>query len=604
MIARLVHTLIVKLRVVGQRNLILKIGLFLFEGRLDSGCLSLIRRVSGIILTILLLLSLSGCQRGESDRESAVYPSQRAPYIELGDLGKIKKRGKIRILLTGVSADVGYLPRQGLPIHFETELVTRLAGHLGVEPELIYAPNFEQLIPMLLAGKGDIIASNVTVTNERKKTVAFSVPVTIVREQLVVRADQNINSLSDLNSRPIALQKSSSYWETVDKLRKTHTGLKVEWVVENYTVEQILDGVVNGKYVATIADSNLISAILPYQTKLKPAFDVSGDRAIAWAMRPGAFELKKAVDKYLTTEHLTSKKPEYYKADLPEIKQRKVLRVLTRNNAATYYLWRGELLGFEYELMRKFADRQRVRLEMIVAPSRRELIEWLRESKGDLVTASLTVQDDYAKNEFIFSSPYNSTSEILVTRSSDRISSVADLKGRTVYVRRSSSYWATLIKLLRQGVSFSLKPVSEKLETEDIIDKVATGEFDLTVADGLILNIELSWRDDIKAGLVLRDKVNYGWLLRNDSPMLVTELNKFIKKEYKGLYYNVIYRKYFQDTRQPQMRLSERSGRQSNHQLSPYDDIVKKQAKFYGFDWRLIVAQIYQESRFNPHVKS
>ena len=95
-------------------------------------------------------------------------------------------------------------------------------------------------------------------------------------------------------------------------------------------------------------------------------------------------------DRFLTQAQLSQRGSSPLLGDLAEIKQRGVLRVLTRNAAATYFLWRGRLRGFEYELVREFTRRHRLRLEMIVPPSNEDLLTWLVEGRGDLVASALT----------------------------------------------------------------------------------------------------------------------------------------------------------------------------------------------------------------------
>ncbi|NOZ54943.1 MAG: transporter substrate-binding domain-containing protein [Gammaproteobacteria bacterium] len=557
-----------------------------------------------VILIVLGSLQLVGCER-DSSTVSGNKPVLTSGYIENGDLADIQRHRKLRVLVTGLSADVAYLPRSGLPINFEVELLKKMAAQLGLEPVWVRAEKFENLMPMLLEGRGDVIAANLTVTEERKKTLAFSVPVTTVTEQLVVRQDDRITSEQDLKNRRIAIQPSASYWNTVQVLKRKFPDISVEPVAEHYSVEQIIEGVANKEFDVTVVDSNLINAMLPFQTKVKVAFDVSDTRAIAWAVRPNAVKLLSTINRFLTNEHLTNRKQQIYKADLADIKQRKVLRVLTRNNAATYFLWRGELMGFEYELAREFAKSLGVRLEMIIVPTRSELMQWLKDGKGDMIAASMTIPQEAAPSGVRYSRSYHNVSEMVVTRIDDKsIETVDDLAGRNIYVRSSSSYWKTLSNSLNNGGAFTLTAVPETLETENIIAKVASGDYDLTVSDRHILDIELAWRDDIKAAIQIGPSVSHGWVMREDSPALLKAVNQFIKKEYKGLFYNIIRKKYFQQPRTIKKRLEQRVDHLTNGQLSPYDELIKTRSTEYDFDWRMVVAQMFQESRFDPQAKS
>ena len=115
-------------------------------------------------------------------------------------------------------------------------------------------------------------------------------------------------------------------------------------------------------------------------------------------------------------------------------------------------------MGFEYELVREFARRHDLRLQMVVPPSRDQLIPWLLEGKGDLVAASLTIEPEL-ENGIRFSRRVNTVSEIVVTRADDEsINTPEDLAGRTFYVRPSSSYWRSLLRLKEMGINIELKP--------------------------------------------------------------------------------------------------------------------------------------------------
>ena len=567
---------------------------------------------SKLIILIIVSMLLVGCDSGEPEKtelNTPVMDKGFKNYIEQGDLPALVERKKIRILLSETSADISYFPRQGLPVHYESDLLSQFTEQQGLEPEWIYVEKLQDLIPMLLEGKGDVIASNLTMTEARKQKVAFTVPVVITKEQLIVRNEEKIKSFKELKGRKVALLETSSYWGTMQQHQKKYPGINLQAVDPQKSVIDILDDVANAKLDVTIADSNIIDALLPVQPKLKVAFDVSGERPIGWAVRPDSEKLKEALNDFLNRENLVDYQHMTLLGDLAEIKKRKKLRVLTRNNAATYFLWRGELMGFEYELVKDFAKKLGVRLEVIVVPTRKALFTWLKEGKGDMVAASMTIPPKDNKRDqskgLSYSRSYSTAKEIVVGRSSeDPVTSFSDLAGRTFHVRKSSAYWNTLVKLKGEGVSINLKPVPESEETEEILAKVATGKYDLTLSDSHILDIELTWRDDIKALFDTGKEVSHGWVVRDSSPELLESINKYIKKTYRGLFYNMTRTKYFEKPKTIAKRLEQRVDNSSDGKLSPYDEYVKKYAKQYNFDWRLVTAQMFQESKFNPKAKS
>jgi len=165
-----------------------------------------------------------------------------------------------------------------------------------------------------------------------------------------------------------------------------------------------------------------------------------------------------------------------------------------------------------------------------------------------------------------------------------------------VSVRKSSSYYETLSNF-KDNLGFKIDLLPEDLETEEI-----TGKIPATVADSNIVQLELTYNNKIRSAGPLGDVVEIGWVMRKGQRDLKTAIDAFITKLYKATFYNLMVSKYFKDakrTRTDQKLRADKGGR-----LSPYDDLVKKHSRTYEFDWRLITSQMYQESGFDPKVKS
>ncbi|MFV2054994.1 MAG: transporter substrate-binding domain-containing protein [Thiohalomonadales bacterium] len=560
-------------------------------------------------LCLLILISvLPSCgDKKLPDSKNALSGELNIPvYTESGDLDAIRKRKQLRVLVPMFADQARYLPRAGLPLAYEQELILSYAATMDLVPIWVYVKEYGDLITRLNAGEGDMISGNMTATESRKQVVAFSLPIDIVKEQLVVAADAEIKSLTDMSGKSLAVQSSSSFWDTAQGLLKTMPDIHIETVIEGVSIQTIVDEVADGEYDATIVDSNLMSAILAYSDEVKPVLDVADHRVIAWAVRKDSLMLKASLDTFVQQQKLAESRPTRYTDDLPVIKQRKTLRVLTRNNTANYYLWRGRLMGFEYELVKEFSKKQGLRLEMIVVPARDQLKDWLLEGRGDLIAASMSIRPlNIVQSSLIFSDRYNSVNEVIVMRSDDKsIETLEDLQGRKIYVRQSSSYWNSLSKLKQTGLAFDLMAVPEIMETEEIIAKVADGSYDLTVSDSNLVEIELAWRTDIKASLIIRQGIQHGWLMRKNNPQLQAAVADFIKSTYRGAFYNITKTKYFKKKRRISKYVKMRNNKELRDQLSPYDEIVKRLSEKKALDWRLVVSQMFHESRFNPKARS
>ena len=538
-------------------------------------------------------------QAGTRPKEAQVSPE------EIQDLPDLRWGSALNVLVPGKELLQTLTPLERQAHQVELELIEYFAEKHYLEPVYVPVDRQSDLIPSLLSGAGQVIAANLRVTSKRKDLIAFSEPIYTVREQLVVRAGDQIHSAADLRDREIAVRERSSFWKVIQEVRKNEPRIGVRLLSEQVSEEEILHGVVEGRFDMAAVDITALHQRPEDWQELKVVPGLFEDQPIAWGTHPKAKTLLEALNHFLRKEQLARRPRAIYKEDFPGIKKRKLLRVLTRNNATTYFVWRGKLMGFEYDLLKKFVDEHGIQLEMIVPPSRDLLIPTLLWGGGDVIAASLTISDERRSHGLEFTIPYNVVSEVLVSRKDDPINHISQLEGRTLWVRRSSSYWMTLDQFrVKSNIGFNLKAAPEDLETEEIIDRVARGEYDLTVSDSHILDVALTWRDDVRPVFALKKEVKHGWAVRKDDKKLLETLNTFIEKEYKQLYYNVVYEKYFENPKGIRSLVEHRADGLKGAALSPYDDIVRKHAEEYGFDWPLIVAVMFRESRFDKNAKS
>lgn len=526
------------------------------------------------------------------------------------DLNGIRKRGTIRFLVRGDETNQ-FLPRSHRPTE-DIDMAEAFARRLGLEPILVVVRNYNELIPALLEGRGDVIAASLTVTKERKKKVAFARATVAVKEIVVGRRDMEDppDGPEDLAGRQLHVRQSSSYADSLSRLEVE--GMSIVDVPEHIDTPEIIAAVASGERPLTVADEPILMATLDYIPDAVALFPLSTGREIAWAVRPKSSALRAAVDRFMQERALVGYVDPVFKGDIKGVKKRGVLRVLTRNNPVTYFLHRGRPSGFEYELMKMFADKHDLRLEMVVPPDRESLVPWLLEGKGDVIAASLTVTPA-RKKKLGFSVPYLYMDEVVVKKKgTGKPSNTKDLAGQKVHVRRSSASWGTLLGLKKQGVGVLPVAAPEDLETESLIGRVASGEIPLTVSDTHILQVEQAYGLEVEAGPTLSEKSDeeekrggakeVAFAVRPSSKGLKNALDAFVKKEYRGLKYNIFKKRYFKDQRR--IRTFKKARVDRTGHISPYDDIFKKYSSKYGFDWRLMAAQSLVESGFDPNAKS
>lgn len=569
------------------------------------------------LLAILLGIGLSACSektdtetpKKNIDNASAAAktapikttnPTQKPTYIEQGDLEALQKHGELRLIRT--RNDNPDLSREGLPSHEYQTLAEKFAQRLGLKAKWVYVDELAEQIPALLAGKGDIVASYLTETQSRKKDIHFSLPLGQTEDQVVnAKNSRPIEIIADLKGKHIAVPTGSSYIDSLSALSQAPFNIEftLEQLDKNADPEQLIDLVVAGKYDATVLDSALVDSLLAYRDDIQRGVSISPVQSIAWGLRKSSPKLLSALNQYLTESRILKNRHQRRTEDFDTIKAEKSLRVITRNNPATYFLWRGELMGFEYELMTEFAKTHALRLELVVAPPGVDMITWLKEGRGDVVAAAMTVTEKRQNRGVTFTRKYNQVNEQIISHSQGpAIKKIEDLNGRTLTLNPKHAYWKTAERIQAQGIDFTLQPAPVEMSSTDILAKISVGELDATIIDSHRFAIENNFLENLSPGLLLAPARAHAWIVRKNNAILLRELNAFIKKNYRGLLFNIINNKYYKNTKRIDRYQGQRLSK--GEALSLYDDIVKPLAEQYHLDWRLIISQMYQESQFDP----
>jgi membrane-bound lytic murein transglycosylase MltF len=304
--------------------------------------------------------------------------------------------------------------------------------------------------------------------------------------------------------------------------------------------------------------------------------------------------------------------------DLDAIRKRGYIRVLVPYSK-TYFFYEGARpRGLAYEFMESFAKELRKRsgggkpfqLTVVYLPTARDrLIPGIAEGLGDIAIAGLTAtQARKSEVEFVTHSSFPVTEVVVTGPDGPRLDTIEDLSGQRVFIRLSSSYHETLQNLnerLKSAGKPAVKIVEadENLEVEDILELVANGVEQITVADDYLAQF---WSETME-GLTVHDDIvlSEGGLLgpavRQNSPQLVAALTAFQKTHGLGtLFGNVVFKRYFRDN--PWVQNPNASvDRQRFEKALP---LFRKYGKQYDFDALLLVAQGYQESKLDQSTRN
>jgi membrane-bound lytic murein transglycosylase F len=303
--------------------------------------------------------------------------------------------------------------------------------------------------------------------------------------------------------------------------------------------------------------------------------------------------------------------------DLEQIKASGTLRALMIYSGTTYYLYKGRPMGYEFELLERFAEYLDVSLEIIVVNDLDEIFEKLNNGEGDIVAHGLTITTD-RKEDVAFTDHLYLTKQVLVQKKPDNWRSInwgklkkelvhdpIDLLGDTISVRDKTSYKERIYNLSEElGGTIHVNLLPGELSTDEIIEKVAEGEIKYTIADHNIASIMATYYPvlDVKVPVSFSQRI--AWATRHDSQNLLKATNSWLKEIKRQIDFNVIYNKYFKNKKYFRRRIRSDFYSLNKQQISPYDDLIKRYSKGINWDWRLVASQVYQESKFDPRVSS
>lgn len=309
--------------------------------------------------------------------------------------------------------------------------------------------------------------------------------------------------------------------------------------------------------------------------------------------------------------------------DLDGMIERGTIRFLTVYSKTFYFVDKGVQRGSTYDVVRLFEDdlnkrllkqkklkNKHLKVRVVIIPvSRDELLPALAAGKGDIAGSNLTITAQRSKDVDFTTPVYPNVSELVVSGpDSPALRSVDDLAGQAVFVRKSSSYYESLVALNRR-LAAEKKPVvvikeaPEALEDEDLIEMVNAGLISFIIVDKHKADF---WKQvfpniQVHDSAAVHTGGDIAWAIRKNSPQLMATLNDFISRHAYGTKMgNIILKRYFKNPKY----VTDAASEAERMKFIALIELFKKYGDQYDVDWLLMAAQGYQESKLNQAVRS
>ena len=306
--------------------------------------------------------------------------------------------------------------------------------------------------------------------------------------------------------------------------------------------------------------------------------------------------------------------------DFDAMLERRLIRVYSPYSRSLYFIDKGRERGVGAELVRdferwvnqKYAKQlgKRPLTVVIVAVTRDKLLTDLTDGNADIAIGNLTVTPEREKIiDFVAPDDKVVNVEIVVTGpASPPIASIDDLSGKTLHVRKASSYYQS-VEAVNEKLRAGGKPainvvlVPDALEDEDMLEMLNAGILQTMVVDDWKAKLwaQVLPKINVHDEIVLRPPTKKGWAIRKNSPQLAAVLNEFYvswaKKQGVIPYRQQQYMKTIKALNDPR----------ASSDFKRFQDTIalfRKYGTQYNFDPLMLAAQGYQESALDQTKKS
>lgn len=302
------------------------------------------------------------------------------------------------------------------------------------------------------------------------------------------------------------------------------------------------------------------------------------------------------------------------KSDWEDIQKKEVLTILAENSPTSYFLYKGKNMGFEYELLHEFSKDMNIRIQVRMMHNLDSMLVALNNCEGDLLACNLTITPE-RENEINFTMPYLTTHQVLIQRKPKNwrkmkksewqdslITSIEQLRGKRIFVWKNSTYFQQINKLNDLlKLNLEIMAAEGDVTSEELIRMVSESEIDYTITDQNVAKINKNYYSNIDINLKLSDDQHIAFAGRKNSIQLIDTINYWLNLKSNQSTIGEVKRKYFDRKNLTNKAIQEYSTVLDEGQLSPYDEIIQRESDTIGWDWRLISAIIYQESKFETY---
>ncbi|MBD5306663.1 MAG: transporter substrate-binding domain-containing protein [Bacteroides sp.] len=288
------------------------------------------------------------------------------------------------------------------------------------------------------------------------------------------------------------------------------------------------------------------------------------------------------------------------------------LRIGVLNSPTTYFIYRTTPMGYDYELVNAMADSLNIKVKLSPVTNFPDLLSMLKNGEIDMIASPVPVTAEF-REVVEFCGPTEQTTQVLVQKKNpDMAKDVTDLVGRHITVEQESKFDYRLQNLNSElGGGIAVERIrKDTLVSEDMIRMVSDRDIEMTVVDSDIAALNIPDYPDLDASLSISLEQNSQWAVKKGNSEMGRLIDQWIeahpdlRKQLRD--------KYFHSNRHPEgLYISSEDLDEifaavydGKGNISSYDHLFKSAAQGTSFDWQLLAAVAYVESRFKTDLVS
>lgn len=286
------------------------------------------------------------------------------------------------------------------------------------------------------------------------------------------------------------------------------------------------------------------------------------------------------------------------------------LKVVTLYGPLSFFDYRGEKMGIDYENILKFAEEEG--LEVTVTPMKNigELVTALKEGEADIAAYPVPIISEY-KEDLIYCGPREISNQVLVQKKGNELlSDVTELVGKNIHVENNSKYLYRLENLnLELGGGLKILPSeNDTVTSEDLLRQVSTGEIGYTVIDSETARLYQSAYPNLDFSMAISSDQASSWAVGTGMDSIAIKIDQWENRTHSSEFLKEIYKSYYDKALKldfdSKLTYFKNKKLEKGGPVSAYDEFFKKYASVAGFDWELLAAIAYCESRYTPDISS